>query len=240
MFRSILLFLFASCAWAAAPSVVQFKQCDSASSPFTCVMTSNVVSGNMLVVLLQHGGGDDCDSAGGSVADTRSSVFTKKVVVVNTNGGQAFSCQLTAPITSSGADTITRTQPGNLPAAMFVYEITTGSGSISYVTDTVIANSVNTITGNNMTTALNDSILFCSPGTNTSTNAWTSATPSGVTTSFVVNNGYASAGVYKVVTAGTYVCACTKTSGDARSALTGMIISWDTPIKPIRHTSIIM
>jgi len=225
-------------------SVVQSKQCSSAAGPtITCVMTSNVVSGNMYVLLLQHGGGNNCSGgAAGVFANTRTSTFTIRSAGQNVSGGQSISCIFTTTLGSSGADTITFTKAdSNFPAAMWVFEITVGVGSVTFTASNGVNDFGNpTVTGN-MVIIDNDGLLVCGPATNTSTNPWTSATPVGATTSFLVTDGYASASLYKNVAAGTHTCGFSKTTVDARNSIAGLIVSYvGSPANVSRHRSVVM
>ncbi len=109
-----------------AAVIVQTAHVTEASGPDTVlVMPSNVTSGNLLVVMTGHEGGDECMSGVNAVyTDTRGLTFTPVATKENSNGGQSNSCIITAPITSSGPETITRTKSSsNYPVDMWAAEI---------------------------------------------------------------------------------------------------------------------
>jgi hypothetical protein len=232
--KRLILFLAFSGLIHAAGSVVQAVPCYSSTGTVTCTMTSSVTAGNFLVAMEANIGSGTCQSNNPDrwFSDTLGSVFTQRVFVVNVSGGQSSSCIVTAPITSSGADTITKTFDPPSPnfQSMWLLEI---AGIASPVFDTEVsliniqvstsfADAVTSINTGNVTTGSANSLLVCVSGDNLA-NPYDSFAPSGSTTYASVNNldGF----LYKFVGAGTYSCTFGKSAGGLRLSAVALVIA---------------
>ncbi len=184
-----------------------------------CAMPSGVTAGNLFVIMIGNIGGSDSPTE--TFSDSLGLTFTSQIVVTNVGGTQS-SCQiLTAPITSSGAETITRTSSSsNYPVAVWILEVGSFSTWAMDATSSGQANGGTSVNTGNVTSSNTDLLLVGVASDNTG-NAFDSASPSGSTTAFVSAQG---GFLYKFLGAGTYSCTFNKSSGGVRySSLAGLL-----------------
>lgn len=186
-------------------------------------MPLSVTSGNLLVVMTGHPGGNECTASVATYTDTRGLVYTAQVTSENVNGGQSNSCIITAPITSSGPQTVTRTANlGNYPNAMWVAEI---SGMTSPTTVNTSGGTIDggtSISSGNVTSALPNLMLLGVASDNVA-NPFTSATPAAATITLVAYEG---AFLLQFVSAGTYNPTFNKALGGTRFSAAAALISY--------------
>ncbi len=201
------------------PSIIQSVSVTESTGPVTTiVMPSNVTAGNLLVVMIGNPGGGDL---GATFADTQSSTFALQVNQTNVNGTQS-SCDIwTAPINSSGPETITRTvSSSNYPVSIWVIEVDVPNPVVDS-TNIGTADGGTGVTSGNVFTA-NSNVLLVGAASDNTGNAFDSASPSGSTTAFVSPNG---AFLAKFVSSGTYACTFNKSSGGVRYSVVAALIS---------------
>lgn len=233
------LLLFAQCAVAA--SIVQSVGCHAAGDgaggaiSAVCVMPGNVAAGNLLVLVVGKLGGS-CGTSDWS--DTRSSVFTRRANVVNTGGFQSTTCIVTAPVTASGADTIT--MAGTQTLIMWAFEVRLIGYGIAD-TDTGIANSATSVaTGDVVAAGL--TLLVCGAANNSAA-LYDTVTPSGGTAAFAgpyaetggLELSTTAAAYYKFVGAGTYTCTSTIAAAGTGSRMSSaaLLISYQLGMFPL-------
>ena len=236
--RILFILLMAAQACFGVASVVQSVSCTEATGPnTTCVMPGSVTAGNFLVVFTGHPGGDECSTLLATYSDTQGSVFTgNRSDGQNPSGGQSNSCIITAPITSSGADTIVRARTSsNYPVAMWVVEMT-GMATIAFPSASGgTADSGTTVNSGNVTSAAANLLLVCAASDNNG-NVFNSASPSGSTTAFVAYHG---GFLYKFVSPGTYSCTFNKSAGGTRFSAAALLISYTSASMVPRHRVVI-
>jgi hypothetical protein len=212
-------------------NIVQSASVVESTGPNTVlVMPSNVTAGNLLIIMTGHPGGNEC-TGGGTLAtytDTRGLTYTAITTSENPSGGQSNSCILSAPITSSGPQTITRNVSlGNYPVAMWGVEI---SGVLLPTVDATAsgtADSGTSVSSGNVVSA-NPNLILLGAASDNVANAFDSVSPSGGTSAFVSPNG---AFLVKLVGAGTYNPTFGKSAGGVRFSCTAALISFTIPKK---------
>ncbi len=206
-------------------TIVQAVSVTEATGPNTVAVLAPVTSGNLLVVMTGHPGGQECiGGTPASYSDTRSLTFTPRVTSENVNGGQSNSCILTAPVTSSGAETITRTASlGNYPVAMWVIEI---GGINTPAIDSVNGDTADfgTSVNSGNVTSSNTNLVLLGAASDNVANVFDSVSPSGGTSVFV---SYTGAFMAKFVGAGTYSCTFGKTGGGGRYSCAALLLSFN-------------
>ncbi len=202
-------------------TIVQSASGSSASAP-TCVVTmgSNVTSGNLLVVMEGNTGGNDNPTA--VYTDTQGLTYTLAISTINVNGAQSSCGILTAPVTSSGPQVITRTiAGGNYPVSLWVIEVGGISGPSVAATSGGTSDAVSSVNTGNVVSALTDLLLVGSSGATSA--AFDTFSPSGSTNATIGNNGM----MAKLVGAGTYSCTFDKTStAGGRNSCCAALISF--------------
>ncbi len=200
-------------------TIVQSVTVVEATGPNTvAVMPSDVTSGNLLVVMWGNTGSD----AATTISDTRGLTFTSIIGSINVNGSQSSCKILTAPITSSGPDTVTRVDLlGNFPCGMWVFEIGGISSPTTDSTNGDTSDAISSVNSGNVVSANTDLILLGCAGSSVA--AFDTFSPSGSTTHTVGNNGF----LQKFVAAGTYSCTFDKTStAGGRNSCCAALISF--------------
>jgi hypothetical protein len=140
-------------------SITQYCGNISASSvSLSIVMPFTVTNGNWLVAGVEDNG--NCNT-GTLPSDSKTSGWTKQIGTVVGSKGV---CWFTAPITSSGADTITYSNGGQV----VVYEVQGKPVSLAVDTTGTATVSATSITSSSMTVAQNNSLMFCSSVINAS------------------------------------------------------------------------
>ncbi len=207
-----------------ADIVQQVTVTENTGPDTVAVLPSDVTVGNLLVVMTAHIGGDECGGAGTATwADTQSLTFTHRVSGQNPGGTGSNSCILTAPVTSSGPETITRTKSSsNYPVTMWVLEL--GGISLPAVdaTNSAATNGGTSTDSGNVTSA-NPNLLLVGVSSDDSANNYTSVAPAGSTDNLVIPSA---AFLYKFVAAGTYSATFNKTGGGNRYSAAAALISF--------------
>jgi hypothetical protein len=183
----------------------------------SAVMPFNVTSGNMLVaVVLDAQSTKKCNDGTAVPTDSHTSSWTKRQGI--DSGTSAGTCIFTAPITSSGSDTIS--YASGQPAQIEVYEIQ--GTNLAYDTGTTTSVTASTITSPTMTVAQNNSIMICASQINSSSTYYTGAfTPAsqewqwGVYNISGLNSTSAIGITYGYVNAGSNTCGFTMGGSNA-------------------------
>lgn len=193
------------------------------TSTIVAVMPMDVTAGNLLVVMTGNYAGGDSPTVA-TISDTRSLTFTKQIQTINVSGNQSASTIYTAPITSSGPETITRSQGGssNYPISMWVIEV---AGMPNFIVPSVnggTADGGTTVNSNNVTSA-NPNLLLVAVGSDSHpSNFFDSWTPSG---SNVANVGIEGIFLAKFVGPGTYNATFSKSGTGQRFSASAALIS---------------
>ncbi len=198
-------------------SIVQTAVQDG-TSPISVAMPSNVTAGNLLVVFIS---GTPAYSTP-SYSDTRGLTYTVAVTGTNVAGAQSR-CQIVlAPVTSSGAQTVTVTSDTSAKRIRIV-EISGVGSPATDATSTGTADTSTSVTTGTATTS-NSSVLFLGVASDDqSASTFNSTTPS-AGTSYLGNSLQA---VYiDFVGAGTYSFTAGKTGNGNRSAAAIALISF--------------
>ena len=129
-----------------------------AGSPMALAFGSNVASGNLLVVTTMH----SYAGCAISISDTRGSTFTKRVDVVDiSQGGNTYVSVWTAPVASSGANTVTLTSSCGSFHRSSIYELSGHNAATPYGGATgPTTNTVNPVKSGSITPTVNGSFLL--------------------------------------------------------------------------------
>lgn len=195
------------------------------------VMPFNVTSGNWLVAGVADNG--NCNT-GTKPSDTQASVWTKQIGTVT---GAKGVCWFTAPITSSGADTITYANGGQV----MVYEVQGKPVTLAVDTTGTATVTATSITSSSMTVAQNNSLMFCNSQINSTNVAYTGFSPSSQNFQYGLfnsENPYPAASMtFGVVGSGANTCGFTMNSS-VSTVLSSLIIKGsDTPQTTKRRMS---
>lgn len=210
--------------------IVQYISCNG-TSVFTCTLPNSVTSGNMLITVSNTG---DHACSSGDYSDTLTSTFSLQVGTPNVSFGDSNSCILSAPLSSSGADTITFSA-APYPGGMVVYEIAGMSGPSQDVTSNISA-STQTITTPSVTATTSNSLLIC--GSSTRGNGRTPVqtfSPSGATAftinNFNVSNGVGGSAIIQFTGSGSKSCAFTFGAANTHETAVSAVLKY-TPVVP--------
>jgi len=208
-------------------TVVQSVASSAAAGPTTvCVMPSNVTAGNLLVIMTGHIGGNECNAGSGNAVytDTRGLTYTALVAGQNVNGAQSNCCIITAPITSSGPQTITRTiASSNYPNSMWAVEVSGVSSLATAAVNASFADFVLTINTGNVTSAAADLLILACAAHNT-TPPFDSVSPTGSASNFPANG--VQAGMIQFAAAGTYSATFGKPGASGRFSACIALLSY--------------